>query len=92
MKTTINLELEFEVDFDIQKEERMTRHYPGCPAAIEINDLKIGRRAVTQDIFSRIMDQHQEEIEEACLEEAFEDHQAYLVEAADHRRDSMEGR
>lgn len=97
MKATITLEIEFEVDFDIQKEERQILHpaenaYPGCPASLEINDLKIGRCAVGMEIFNRIMGQYQEEIEEACWEESFEDHQAYLVEAADHRRDAMENR
>ena len=94
MKTTIHLELEFEVDFDIQKEEKMTRNYPGCPADIEINEIEAEGclRGINQCLFDKVLAKYQEEIEEVCWEEAFEDHQAYLVEAADHMRDLREDR
>ena len=69
MKAYIDLELEFEVDFDYQKEEPTTRHYPGWPAAIEVNDLFIDGKKLPVGIFNAVMDQCQDTIEDACWEE-----------------------
>ena len=40
MKTTIWLEIEFEVDYDYQPFERATLEYPGCSESVEINEVK----------------------------------------------------
>ena len=88
MKTTINLELEFEIDFDTQKEERMTRHYPGCPAAVEPYGMKVLGVPVGDKLFEAIYDEHEHEIDDACWDGLREEAQA----EAEHRRDSMEDR
>ena len=38
LETTIN-DIEVVVDFDFIPAERMTRHYPGCDAHVEINEI-----------------------------------------------------
>ena len=35
----IDEEIEIEIDFDYQPEEQMTRHYPGCSASADINEV-----------------------------------------------------
>ena len=34
-------EIEIEVDFDLQPEERMTHDYPGCDASVDVNYAEI---------------------------------------------------
>ena len=99
MKTTIHLELEFEVDFGIQKEEKMTRHYPGCPASVEINEIKlIGldgiylASSVHNDLFDTLVALHGDEIEEVCWDCARDEEFEDAVAHAEHMRDSREDR
>ena len=66
METTIHLELEIKIDFDAYKTERMTRHYPGYPAHIEINKVILP----TPD---KVLKEFEDEIEEWCWDEVRED-------------------
>jgi len=73
MRTIVHLELEVEVDFDAQKAEPMTRHYPGNPAGVEINTLLINDIELDMKLFNSIMKDFQHEVEEACWVEIAED-------------------
>jgi hypothetical protein len=88
MKTTISIELEFEVDFDIQKEEQMTLHYPGCPAYVEPYDMKVLGVPLEDALFIAILDEYEDEIHDACWDALKEE----AVAEADHRRDVLEDR
>lgn len=92
MKTIIHLELEIEVDYDVQKAERMTRHYPGCPAAIEINTLSLDGIKLPINLENVITSQFYDEIKEACWDEVREDAMERAVCEAEYRRDAMENR
>ena len=82
MKTSIFLEVEVEIDFDPQKAERMTWHYPGCPAHIEINEIKLP----TAD---EVVKQYEQEIHDACWDEVIEEEQEREIMRAEYRRDAM---
>lgn len=69
MKTKIHLELEIEVDFDAMPAERMTRHYPGSPAHLEINEMEIENCKINQGLSDAIMLKYESEIEEACWDD-----------------------
>ena len=69
MKTTIWLEVEFEVDFDYQPFERATLEYPGCDEGIEINEVK----PVDLD---RDIAFNTNEIREHCLEDYRDRHRS----------------
>jgi hypothetical protein len=88
MKTTMHIELEFEVYFDPQQAERRTRHYPGCPAHVEPYNLKVLGVPVGDKLFDAILDEYEHEIHDACWDALKEEEFA----AADHRRDCMEDR
>jgi hypothetical protein len=40
------VEIPVRVYFDYQPEEKEERHYPGCPASIEINDVDFEQRPI----------------------------------------------
>jgi len=99
MKATIALELEFEIDFDATPEEKMTRHYPGCPAQVEINGLElIGVKDiylpsnVHDGLFDTIMCMHEDDIEQACWEVVGEYQAERAMSDAECRRDMREDR
>jgi len=69
MEAIIHLELELTVEFDAQKEERATSHYPGCPAAVGIDDIKILGKEISDSLYDEIIRLYEDEIEEACWEE-----------------------
>lgn len=92
MKTTIELEIEIEIDFDATKEERMTRHYPGSPACVEINSMLIGDKELSMESFNLIMAVHQDDIEQACWDEVAENAAERAMADAEYRRDAMENR
>ena len=53
---------------EVQKAERMTWDYPGCPAAVGIERIEIeapeGKLALTlEDLTNHIIDEHQDAIE-----------------------------
>ena len=96
-ETEISIELEFKVRFHVQPEEQQTLHYPGCPAAIEDISLhmltKSGKYMELSPAVEReIIDMFEEEIEEACLEQAWEDAAEDAVAHAEHMRDMREDR
>lgn len=82
MKTYAYIEIEVEIDFDHQPEEKMTRHYPGCPAHIEINEIKLP----TAD---EVVKQYEQEIHDACWDEVKEEEQERAIMRAEYRRDAM---
>ena len=69
MKAKIHLELEVEVEFDHQPAEQMTRHYPGCPADIEITKIEILGCPVDVCLGDSVMFSYEDEIEQACWDE-----------------------
>ena len=84
-ETEISIELDFKVRFNVQKEEKQTLHYPGCPAAIEDISLHMPTER-------EIIDMFKEEIEEACWEQAWEDAAEDAVAHDEHMRDLREDR
>ncbi|MEA3436556.1 MAG: hypothetical protein U9R43_08820 [Thermodesulfobacteriota bacterium] len=85
MKTIVHLEMEIEVDFDAIPEEKMTRHCPGSPACIEVNDLIINNTLVSQELFNSIMALYEDEILEACFDEVKESEIERLVSDMEYR-------
>ncbi|GAG82373.1 unnamed protein product [marine sediment metagenome] len=37
----MTLEIEVKINYDVSPAERQTRHYPGSPAQIEVNDIRL---------------------------------------------------
>ena len=89
MKAIIHLELELEIDFDVQKEERTTRHYPGCPAYVEPYQLTyvgLKEKIMLPDrLADEIINDNEENIEQACWDEIAEEQ----ATEAEYRRDAM---
>ena len=69
MKTTIWLEVEFQVDYDYQPYERATLEYPGCSESIEINEVK--PVDLDKDLFK-----HAFAISDHCLEDYRDRHRS----------------
>ena len=100
MKAIIHLELEFEIDFDAIPAERMTRHYPGCPAHIELNGLEVitgkDSKIDVWDCGSKLHDYliktYEDELMEACWEEVEENEMERAVAQAEHFSDLRENR
>jgi hypothetical protein len=90
MKTTISLEIECEVDFDYQPAERMTRHYPGCHEAVEINTLLLNEKEISMETFNIMMEMYQGEIEQACWDEVRDQEQEREIIKAEYRRYAKE--
>ena len=92
MKTTLHLEIEIEVDYDFCPAERMTRHYPGSPAQIEINTLLISGDELPIEIFNSIMADFQDEIEEWCWDDVRDRAEEQAMAKAEHQFDCMRNR
>jgi hypothetical protein len=88
VKTSINIELEFEIEFDAHPPEKMTRHYPGSPASVEPCDMKVLGVPIGDKLFEAMLDEYEHEIHDACWDALKEEEFA----AADHRRDCKENR
>ena len=69
MKTTVPIELEFEVEFDVQKAEPMRWHYPGHPAEIEICGIKYNGHPVSDDMANEILEDNEYDIIQSCWDE-----------------------
>jgi len=87
MEETIEIELTIPVTikFEAIKEERMTRHYPGCPAHIEINEV------ILPTVFT-VAVEFEDEIEQACWDYVNECAAEDAMMQAEYRRDAREDR
>jgi len=92
MDAIIFTELELIVEYDHQPFEAMTHHYPGCPEAIEITDIKILDCPVSQQLFENIIHVYGKEIEQAVWEEIREEQEERAVCEAEYRQDMVEKR
>ena len=92
MKTSIDLELEMEVDFDYQPAERMTHNDTGCPEDIEINAFKIYGCKINEKLFDKIMEDHGQSIEQQCWDQVEDDETQRQVTKAEYRQDAREDR
>ena len=81
----IDLTITVTVMFEAIKEERMTRHYPGCPAHIEINEVLIPDS-------DSIIAEFEDEIEQACWDYVNECAAEDAMMQAEYRRDAREDR
>ena len=88
MKTNLTLELDLTIEYEIHPGEPATLHYPGCPAEIEILNIEIMDRPVSEGLFNEIMVEFENEIREWCVDDAA-DHQRAAAEA---HYDSLEDR
>ena len=91
MKIPICIEIDMEVDYDVQKAERTTRHYPGCPAAIEINTLLKGIE-LPMNLFNSIMSDFQQVIEDQCWNDVQCQVEENLVCEAEYKADALRDR
>jgi len=92
MKTNLFLEIELEVDYDFCPAERMTRHYPGSPAQVEINTILINDIELPPPIFNTIMADFGDVIEEWCWDDVRNSEAERAICEAEHRREWMEDR
>ena len=92
MKTTLMLELEIEIDYDFQPMEKMTRHYPGCPAEVEINTLLINGIELPMKLQSSIMKDFEYEINEWCWDDVRDRAAEDAMARAEHQLDCMRNR
>ena len=88
----INLTMEIEVEYVAHPEEPRTRHYPGADAEAEILEISILGIPVDELLFDAIIDEHGEEITEACLEDAQENLASDLMARAEAKWESMTNR
>lgn len=71
----VDEEIEIEVYFDFQPEERMTRHYPGCDPSVEICEVIRADNGVELCL----LPDEQERIEEILVEKAEENRQEQIA-------------
>ena len=84
-ETEIELTVPITVKFYANKAERMTRHYPGCPANIEIEDV------ILPDV-AWVVCTYEDEIKEACWDHINEYEAENAMMQAEYRRDAREDR
>ncbi len=63
------LEVELDIDYVYHPPELMTRNYPGTPAEIDVLDMKIYGMAIPDTMLDNIMEEHEDEIKELCMED-----------------------
>ena len=91
-ETETTLELEVQIKFSIAKEERMTRHYPGCPAHIDDMMLTIEGEEISMELWNKICVKYGDELDEACWDHANECAAENAMMQAEYRRDAREDR
>lgn len=99
LEVSFPMELNVTVRANLAKAEPMTRDYPGSPAHIEDLELLIEGCGITQTLYNKLTTQYEDEIEEqvwdeadAMAEDMAQAEAEHRMEAAEHRRDLMEGR
>lgn len=95
MRATTYIEIAIDIEFTAHKAERMTRHYPGCPADLEITNLSCLGIDFPEKMFDQFMKDYEDELEEACWEQVKYDREAIEVmamEQAEHMLDLREVR
>lgn len=63
-KTKTHIELEVDIEYDFHPEEPATQEYPGCEAAVEINEILVCGTDILGDLTSDQMDA----LEQHCME------------------------
>ena len=62
-----------DIEYAVEKEEPMTRHYPGCPAQLEITKISVNDKEITNSyVWDWLMDNFGIEMEQACWENVSE--------------------
>ena len=89
-ETETTLELEVQIKFSIAKEEKMTRHYPGCPAHIDDMYFTIEGEEISMELWNKICVKYGDELDEACWDHMQENEQERAIMQAEYRRDAME--
>ena len=94
MEETIEIELTVPVTikFEAIKAERMTRHYPGCPAHLEFNSMEFMGVPFSTELFDAIYDEFEDEINDECMDYVYDSAMDDVVMRAEYRRDAMEDR
>jgi len=94
MEETIEIELTVPVTikFEAIKAERMTRHYPGCPAHIEIDGMEFMGVPFGTALTDAIYDEFEDEINDECWDYINDNEMERQVMMAEYRRDAMEDR
>ena len=90
----INLTVEIDVEYNVYKSVPRTRHYPGDPADVEVLEISLYGHALSHigSLFNAIVEEHGDEIEEACMDDAIENEAEDAMAYAEHMRDVMEDR
>ena len=60
------IEIPVRVHFEYQPEEKAERHYPGCPASIEINSIEIERGSQSEEDW--LMEKYSEDLVDQAWE------------------------
>lgn len=71
METTVFIQIEMTVEFDAHKAVPKTRDYPGDPAEIEINDIKILNCEISEELHNNVLFWHEDEIKEHIGDEIY---------------------
>ena len=72
MNVTIPIELEFEIEFNVIKEEPRTWDYPGHPAEVEICAIKYNGHTIPDDMADEIIKDNEDDIIDCCWGEVKE--------------------
>jgi len=90
----INLTVEIDVEYNAYKSVPRTRHYPGDSAEVEVLEISLYGHALSHigSLFNAIVEEHGDEIEEACMDDAIDEMQEHLMAEAEHKRDVREDR
>ena len=63
------VEIPITIHYDAQPAERMTRHYPGCPAHIELTTVEFNGKPIDEAIGEYITKEYEDSIIEDCWDD-----------------------
>ena len=72
MRFNYILEIDSKIEVTGHKAEQATRHYPGCPAHFEVTNIELYGCTISEELFLKILKDHEHEILEYAEDEAAE--------------------